>query len=248
MRNTVDAPKIVFSHVSKKYNELYAVHDVSLQIPKGAFVTVIGSSGCGKTTLLKMVNALLVPDEGDILIDGKNIAEMNKIELRRNIGYAIQEVGLFPHMNVRKNIAYVPGLSKQWDKARSRQEEERLAGMVGLDKDLLDRYPGELSGGQRQRVGLARALAMNPDILLMDEAFSAVDEITRKFLQDEIKSVHEKMGMNIIFVTHDVKEALKLGDIILIMDKGRIIQQGTAEEVWEHPANEFVKKLVCQAR
>lgn len=246
MRDTDSTPMIAFSHVSKKYNELYAVQDVSFQIPKGMFVTVIGSSGCGKTTLLKMVNALLVPDEGEIRIDGKNIAGMDKIQLRRNIGYAIQEVGLFPHMSVRKNIAYVPDLSKQWDKNQAKREVERLAGIVGLDKDLLDRYPSELSGGQKQRVGLARALAVNPGILLMDEAFSAVDEITRKFLQDEIKRIHEKMGMNIIFITHDVKEALKLGDIIFIMDKGRLLQQGTAKEVWEYPVNEFVRKLVRQ--
>lgn len=237
---------IVFSHVSKKYNNFYAVQDVSFEIPEGVFVTVIGSSGCGKTTLLKMVNALLIPDEGEIYIKGKNISEMDKIRLRRNIGYAIQEVGLFPHMSVRKNIAYVPGLSKQWSKEEEKQEVERLAEMVGLDKDLLNRYPSELSGGQRQRGGLARALAVGPDILLMDEAFSAVDEITRKYLQDEIKRIHEKMGMNIIFVTHDVSEALKLGDITMVMDKGRLIQQGTEEELRERPANEFVKMLVRQ--
>jgi len=246
MRNTDSTPMITFSHVSKKYNDFYAVHDVSFEIPKGVFVTVIGSSGCGKTTLLKMINALLVPDEGEIFIEGKNIAGMNKINLRRNIGYAIQEVGLFPHMSVRKNIAYVPNLSKQWDKARAKQEIERLTQIVGLDEELLDRYPSELSGGQRQRVGLARALAAGPGILLMDEAFSAVDEITRKFLQDEIKRIHEEIGMNIVFITHDVKEALKLGDMILVMDAGEVIQQGTAEEIWEHPVNEFVRKLVRQ--
>lgn len=237
---------IIFSHVSKRYNDFYAVQDVSFEIPKGLFVTVIGSSGCGKTTLLKMINALLVPDEGEILINGKNIAEMDKINLRRNIGYAIQEVGLFPHMSVRKNIAYVPGLSKRWSREEEKQESEKLAEMVGLDKDLLNRYPSELSGGQRQRVGLARALAVRPGILLMDEAFSAVDEITRKYLQDEIKRIHEEMGMNIIFVTHDVQEALKLGDITMVMDKGRLIQQGTEEELRERPVNEFVKKLVRQ--
>ncbi|MEZ3485237.1 MAG: ABC transporter ATP-binding protein [Lachnospiraceae bacterium] len=237
---------IFFSHVSKKYNDFYAVQDVSFEIPKGLFVTVIGSSGCGKTTLLKMINALLVPDEGEILINGENIAEMDKIDLRRNIGYAIQEVGLFPHMSVRKNIAYVPGLSKRWDREEEKRETEKLAEMVGLDKELLNRYPSELSGGQRQRVGLARALAVRPGILLMDEAFSAADEITRKYLQDEIKRIHEEMGMNIIFVTHDVKEALKLGDITMVMDKGRLIQQGTEEELRERPVNEFVRKLVRQ--
>lgn len=239
-------PVIRFSHVSKKYDDHYAVHDVSFEMPKGAFVTVIGSSGCGKTTLLKMINRLLVPDEGEIFLDGKNIADLDKIELRRNIGYAIQEVGLFPHMSVRKNIAYVPGLSKKWSRSQEAEEVVRLARITGIAEELLDRYPSELSGGQKQRVGLARALAADPELLLMDEAFSAVDEITRKYLQDEIKRIHREMGISIVFITHDVKEALKLGDIILVMDEGRVIQQGSAQEIMSNPANEFVKKLVSQ--
>lgn len=248
MTDRDNRPMIAFSHVSKKYGECYAVRDVSLDIPKGAFVTVIGSSGCGKTTLLKMINRLLVPDEGEIFLNGRNIADIDTIELRRNIGYAIQEVGLFPHMSVAKNIAYVPGLSKKWDKATEKTEVERLAGITGIGKDLLDRYPSELSGGQKQRVGLARALAADPDILLMDEAFSAVDEITRKYLQDEIKRIHKEIGMNIVFITHDVKEALKLGDIIVVMNEGRIVQYGSAQELMESPADEFVKKLVLQEK
>ena len=239
-------PVIRFSHVSKKYDDHYAVYDVSFEMPKGSFVTVIGSSGCGKTTLLKMINRLLVPDEGEIFLDGKNIADLDKIELRRNIGYAIQEVGLFPHMSVRKNIAYVPGLSKKWSRSQEAEEVVRLARITGIAEELLDRYPSELSGGQKQRVGLARALAADPELLLMDEAFSAVDEITRKYLQDEIKRIHREMGISIVFITHDVKEALKLGDIILVMDEGRVIQQGSAQEIMSNPANEFVKKLVSQ--
>lgn len=244
--NAENGSMIGFSHVSKVYDDFYALRDVSFVIPKGKFVTVIGRSGCGKTTLLKMINALSIPDEGEIYVAGKNIAQMDKIELRRNIGYAIQEVGLFPHMNVRKNIAYVPKLSKKWRKEEEKEQVERLARLIGIEPELLDRYPSELSGGQRQRVGLARALASDPEILLMDEAFSAVDEITRKFLQDEIKRIHNEMRMNIVFITHDVKEAMKLGDIVMIMDHGQIVQQGTPAEIRSCPANEFVEKLVLK--
>lgn len=244
--NAENESMIEFSHVSKVYDDFYVLRDVSFVIPRGKFVTVIGRSGCGKTTLLKMINALSIPDEGEIYVGGKNIAQMDKIELRRNIGYAIQEVGLFPHMNVRKNIAYVPKLSKKWSREEEKKEVEHLAQLIGIEPELLNRYPSELSGGQRQRVGLARALASKPEVLLMDEAFSAVDEITRKFLQDEIKKIHSEMGMNIVFITHDVKEALKLGDIVMIMDNGQIVQQGAPDEILNCPANEFVKELVLK--
>lgn len=244
--NAENDSMIEFSHVSKVYDDFYALRDVSFVIPRGKFVTVIGRSGCGKTTLLKMINALSIPDEGEIYVGGKNIAQMDKIELRRNIGYAIQEVGLFPHMSVRKNIAYVPKLSKKWNREEEKREVEHLAQLIGIEPELLDRYPSELSGGQRQRVGLARALASKPEVLLMDEAFSAVDEITRKFLQDEIKKIHSELGMNIVFITHDVKEALKLGDLVMVMDNGQIVQQGTPDEILNCPANEFVEKLVLK--
>lgn len=236
---------IRFDHVSKEYGEYAALQDFSLDIVKGEFITVIGSSGSGKTTLLKMINGLLSPTKGTVYVDGKDISKENQTLLRRNIGYVIQGIGLFPHMSVRKNIAYVPELLNKRDKQRTARAVERLIKVVGLEQEMLERYPAELSGGQRQRVGIARSLAANPEILLMDEPFGAVDEITRKMLQGEIARIHQELGVTIVFITHDIKEALKLGTRILVMNHGKMEQIGTSEEIKEHPATDFVKELVA---
>lgn len=238
---------IRFEHVSKSYGEHNILHDFSLDIDKGEFLTIIGTSGSGKTTILKMINGLLYPTLGTIYVDGKDISKENQTLLRRNIGYVIQGIGLFPHMNVRKNIAYVPSLLNGHDKQRTARAVERLIKVVGLDEEMLERYPSELSGGQRQRVGIARALAANPEILLMDEPFGAVDEITRKMLQNEIAHIHKELGVTIIFITHDIKEAMKLGDRILVMDKGKIEQLGKPEDIRKAPATAFVKELIQDA-
>lgn len=193
--------------------------------------------------MLKLINGLSVPTAGRILIDGKDIAQEDQTLLRRNIGYVIQGIGLFPHMTVKANIAYVPNLLNRRDKERTRRAVERLIRVVGLETEMLDRYPSELSGGQRQRVGIARALAANPEILLMDEPFGAVDEITRQLLQNEIARIHQELGVTIVFITHDIKEALKLGSRVLVMDQGRIEQIGTPDEIRRNPATDFVRQL-----
>lgn len=235
---------IRFDHISKEYGKNMVLDDFNFDIEKGEFLTVIGSSGSGKTTMLKMINGLLTPTKGTIYIDGKDISKENQTLLRRNIGYVIQGIGLFPHMSVRKNIAYVPELLNKHDRQRTARAVERLIKVVGLDEEMLDRYPAELSGGQRQRVGIARSLAANPEILLMDEPFGAVDEITRKLLQAEIARIHRELGVTIVFITHDIKEALKLGTRVLVMSKGRIEQVGTSEEIKNNPVTDFVKELV----
>lgn len=234
---------IRFEHISKTYGENHILQDFNLDIRKGEFLTVIGSSGSGKTTMLKLINGLSVPTAGRILIDGKDIAQEDQTLLRRNIGYVIQGVGLFPHMTVKANIAYVPNLLNRRDKERTRRAVERLIRVVGLETEMLNRYPSELSGGQRQRVGIARALAANPEILLMDEPFGAVDEITRQLLQNEIARIHQELGVTIVFITHDIKEALKLGSRVLVMDQGRIEQIGTPDEIRRNPATDFVRQL-----
>ena len=202
---------IEFRHVKKAYGDKVILKDFNLSIEKGEFVTVIGSSGCGKTTALKMVNGLLEPTEGDILIEGESIREKDQTQLRRNIGYAIQGSVLFPHMTVEQNIAYVPNLLNKRDKKKTRDAVSKWMQIVGLDEEMRERYPAELSGGQQQRVGIARALAASPEILLMDEPFGAVDEITRSQLQTELHQIYEKTGITVMFVTHDISEALKLG-------------------------------------
>ncbi|WP_315114470.1 ABC transporter ATP-binding protein [Clostridium intestinale] len=235
---------ISFKDVSKSYDKNLILHNFNLQVKKGDFLTIIGTSGSGKTTALKLVNGLLKADTGDVCIEGKNITSVDIISLRRNIGYVIQGVGLFPHMSVRKNIAYVSNLSRKKDKSMIDTTVNKLIKIVGMDKEMLDRYPSELSGGQKQRIGIARALAASPKILLMDEPFGAVDEITRKSLQEEILRIHKELGVTIIFITHDIKEALKLGSKVLIMDKGEIIQLGTPDEIKSNPKNSFVKELI----
>lgn len=234
-------PMIEFRGVWKQYGEQQILCDVDLSVEKGEFVTLIGRSGCGKTTLLKMVNALIRPDKGKVLVDGEDIAHTDQIALRRNIGYVIQNVGLFPHMTVRRNIGYVPRLFKR--RPKSLPEPERLMDMVSLDRGLLDRYPCELSGGQKQRVGIARALAVTPPILLMDEPFGAVDEITRKQLQASILHIHRQLGITIIFVTHAIDEALLLGTKTAILGDRAILQYDTPVQILTAPADPFVKEL-----
>lgn len=239
-------PIIQFKHISKAFDGQLVLRDLSLNIEAGEFVTVIGRSGCGKTTLLRLINRLITPDQGCVMVQGQDVAQTDPIALRRRIGYAIQSVGLFPHMTVEKNIAYVPSISgmDQWKGKNRRELVEELLAQVGLDPILADRYPRTLSGGQRQRVGIARALAARPEILLMDEPFGAVDEITRGQLQQEIRRIHEDRGITILFVTHDIEEALKLGSRVLVLDHGVIQQYAMPEEILQNPATEFVKQLV----
>ena len=238
---------IEFWHICKSYGEKRIIDDLDLQIEKGEFVTMIGSSGCGKTTLLKMVNGLIEPTSGEVFVMGNNIRHENKVMLRRNIGYAIQGSVLFPHMTVEQNISYVPNLLNKRDKKRTAAAVGKWMEIVGLDEEIKSRYPAELSGGQQQRVGIARALAASPEILLMDEPFGAVDEITRKQLQKEMKEIHQKSGITVLFVTHDIDEALSLGTKVLAMNAGKIEQFAPPEELLKNPATEFVKSLVANS-
>lgn len=235
---------IEFQHIRKSYGTQVVLNDFQLSIEKGAFVTMIGSSGCGKTTALKLINGLLIPDEGTIRIDGTDIQTMDQNVLRRNIGYAIQGSVLFPHMSVEQNIAYVPSLLNRRDRQRTRDAVDQWMKIVHLPQGLKERYPWELSGGQQQRVGIARALAASPDILLMDEPFGAVDSITRTQLQKEIKAIHEDSGITIVFVTHDINEALYLGTRVLVMDQGAIQQYDTPDQIRSRPATDFVRQLI----
>lgn len=235
---------IEYKNIRMAYGEKVIIENFNLAVEKGEFVTIIGSSGCGKTTILKMVNGLVRPVSGEILIDGRSIREMDLTALRRNIGYAIQGSVLFPHMTVEKNIAYVPNLINKKDKAKTAQAVEKWMRIVGLDEELKTRYPSEISGGQQQRVGIARALAASPEILLMDEPFGAVDEITRGSLQDEIARIHRETGITILFVTHDIDEALRLGTRVLVMNEGRAQQFAPSREILNHPATDFVRQLI----
>lgn len=239
---------IEFRHVKKCYGDQVVLPDFNLKIEKGEFVTMIGSSGSGKTTALKMVNGLNLPTEGDVLVNGKSIKDMDLIMLRRNIGYAIQGSVLFPNMTVEENISYVPSLLNKKDRQRTRNAVNKWMKITGLDENLKDRYPAELSGGQQQRVGIARALAASPDILLMDEPFGAVDAITREQLQKEIKRIHQETGITILFVTHDIEEALTLGTRVLVLDHGVIQQYAEPDELLRSPSTEFVERLVHKQR
>ena len=234
---------ISFKNVNKYYGENKILSNFNLDINKGEFITVIGSSGSGKTTMLKMINGLIIPDEGDVIVNGQSVKNTDIIRLRRNIGYVIQEIGLFPHMTVSKNISYVLELEKH-NKTKLLETVNNLMNVVELDKEMLDRYPNELSGGQKQRVGIARALASRPEILLMDEPFGALDGITRKSLQEEILKIQKKLNVTIVFITHDIKEAFKLGSRIIIVDKGEIVQSGDKNEIKNNPKTEFVKNLI----
>lgn len=230
--------------ISKSYGDNLILNDFNLSIDKGEFLTIIGSSGCGKTTVLKLINGLLTPENGGVYVQGEDISKMNQINLIRKIGYVIQGVGLFPHMSIRKNISYVPNLIREDSKSNIELIVKNLIKVVGLNEDMLDRYPNELSGGQRQRIGIARALAASPNILLMDEPFGAVDEITRKLLQEEILRIYKQLNVTIVFITHDIKEALKLGTRVLVMNEGNIVQEGSPLEIVENPKTEFVRNLI----
>ncbi|BEP29254.1 ABC transporter ATP-binding protein [Helicovermis profundi] len=236
-------PIIEFINVEKAYiNNDKIINNLNLKIYKGEFVTVLGESGCGKTTMLKMINKLISPNDGIVKVYGKDIKNWNTIDLRRSIGYVIQQIGLFPHMTVEKNINYVLNLLKIKDEYKRKTANE-LIELVGLDRSYLSRYPRELSGGQRQRVGVARALAADPDIILMDEPFGAVDEINRNSLQNEIIKIQKRLNKTIIFVTHDINEALKLGSRIILLNKGKIEQMGTKEDLIYKPNSEFVRNF-----
>ena len=237
-------PVISYQNVTKIYGAQTALHDVSLDIAVGTFVTVVGASGGGKTTLLKMVNRLIEPTSGEIFIRGQNIKELDLIELRRSIGYAIQGSVLFPHMTVEENISYVPRLWNKGDHARTRRAVQKWMELMHLPETLLSRYPDELSGGQQQRVGIARALAASPEILLMDEPFGAVDEVTRSALQEELRRIYRETGITILFVTHDIREAMRLGTHVIVVAEGCVHQYGTPEAVRENPATAFVAQLI----
>ncbi len=231
--------------VSKIFdNGFTAVDKVSLEIKAGELVVLIGSSGCGKTTTMKMINRLIEPSSGQILIKGEDILKADPIELRRNIGYVIQEIGLFPHMTIAENIAVVPQL-KKWSSDQIKKRIQELLELMGLDPDTTARkYPNELSGGQRQRIGVARALAVDPPIMLMDEPFGALDPISREQLQDEFLKLQATVKKTIVFVTHDMDEAIKLADRIVVLHEGRVIQCASPREILRNPANEFVRDFV----
>ena len=235
---------IRLEHVTKSFGRYKALDDVSIVVEEGEFLTVIGRSGCGKTTMLRMINGLQKPDSGKVYAAGEDVGEADLIRLRRKIGYVIQNKGLFPHMTVEKNIIYVPVISGQKDKRQNRKLAEELIGLVGLEREMLDRYPEELSGGQQQRVGIARALASRPKLLLMDEPFGALDEITKRAMQNELLALQKKLGMTVVFITHDIREAMKLGARGLVMVQGKIAQCDTPENVKKNPADEFVKELI----
>ena len=239
---------IQFNKVSKNYKERKILQDVSLTIEDNAITCLIGESGCGKTTTLKMINRLIEPTVGTITIDGEDIKKKNVIELRRSMGYVIQQTGLFPHMTIRENIELISRLEKKDPKIIAQRTLEMME-MIGLKaEDYLDRYPSELSGGQQQRIGIARAFATDPKIILMDEPFSALDPMTRINLQDELIRLQEKLHKTIVFVTHDMDEAIKLSDKIAIMDNGKVIQFDTPEMILKHPKNDFVRNFVGKKR
>jgi osmoprotectant transport system ATP-binding protein len=238
---------VAFEHVTKRYPgaEAPAVDDLSLEIPAGEICVLVGPSGCGKTTSMKMVNRLIDPTGGRITIDGRDVMSIPAVELRRGIGYVIQQVGLFPHLTIGANTAVVPSLLG-WDRARIHARTDELLELVGLPPaDYRDRYPSELSGGERQRVGVARALAADPPVMLMDEPFGAVDPIRRERLQNEFLRLQERVRKTIIFVTHDVDEAIKMGDRIAILQRGGILAQyDTPAAILANPASEFVERFV----
>ncbi|MEE3809641.1 ABC transporter ATP-binding protein [Lysinibacillus fusiformis] len=236
---------ITFDNVSKKYdNDYTAVKALNVEIKKGEFFVIIGPSGCGKTTLLKMINRLIPLTEGTIWINGKRISDYNIHELRWSIGYVLQQIALFPHMTIEENIAIVPEL-KHWHKTKIQKRVEELLEMVGLEPEKYrQRKPQELSGGEQQRVGVIRALAADPSIILMDEPFSALDPISRTKLQDDLLEMQRTIRKTIVFVSHDMQEALKLGDRLCIMKDGEIVQIGTPQELIQNPANDFVQQFI----
>ena len=237
---------ISLKNITAAYGNKDVLMHFNLEIARGEFVMLIGTSGCGKTTALKLMNGLLRPKEGSVVVNGNDLSRTDLTALRRNLGYVVQETGLFPHLTIEKNISYVADLSRKKDSKAIQNRVTQLLQLVELPEEIRRRYPDELSGGQKQRVGIARALMNLPEILLMDEPFGAVDEITRRRLQEEIGKIHRQQGETIVFVTHDIDEALRLGTRIVVMDAGRIIQDGTPEEIRENPATDFVKKLMSE--
>lgn len=238
---------IELKNIVKNFGRSEIIKNISIEFERGKLYCLIGESGCGKTTIMKMINKLIELSSGEILIDGKNIKDYNPVLLRRKIGYVIQKVGLFPHMTIGQNIEAVPSLLK-WSKEKSRERAMELLELVDLDGGYYDKYPEELSGGQQQRIGIARALAVNPDIILMDEPFSALDPITRENLQDELISLQEKLKKTIIFVTHDMDEAIKLADKIAILRDGNILQFDTPENILHFPKDSFVEYFIGNDR
>jgi osmoprotectant transport system ATP-binding protein len=240
---------LTFENITKVYpGNVKAVDNLNLRIAKGELVVFIGPSGCGKTTSLKMVNRLIQPTSGKIYLDDMDTDHLDPVELRRQIGYVIQDIGLFPHKTVAANIAIVPKL-KRWPKEKITQRVDELLQLVNMDPELFrNRVPNELSGGQQQRIGVLRALAAEPDVMLMDEPFGALDPITRDQLQDELKRLQQKLHKTIIFVTHDMDEALKIADRIVIMKDGLVLQASTPEEILREPANDFVRSFIGEER
>ena len=239
---------LTFKNVSKVYpGGTKAVNNLDLQIDRGEFVVFIGPSGCGKTTTMKMVNRLIDITEGEILVEGEDIYDKDIVELRRSIGYVIQQIGLFPHMTIGENIALVPKLLK-WPEKKRKDRAKELLKLVDMDEEYLDRYPNELSGGQQQRIGVLRSLAADPPLILMDEPFGALDPITKETLQDEFKKLQVELGKTIVFVTHDMDEAIRLADRIVIMRAGEIVQVGTPDDILRNPKNEFVETFLGKHR
>jgi osmoprotectant transport system ATP-binding protein len=241
----VTAVELEFRHVSRRYGELVAVDDLSLAVPAGKICVLVGPSGCGKTTSLKMVNRLIEPTSGQILMGDRDVMAQDAIELRRGIGYVIQQVGLLPHLTVGENVAVVPRLLG-WDRPRIAARVDELLALTGLSPATYrERYPAQLSGGERQRVGVARALAADPPLMLMDEPFAAVDPIVRERLQNELLRLQEQLAKTIVFVTHDIDEAIKMGDLIAVMQVGGVLAQfGPPAEVLANPASDFVARFV----
>ena len=238
---------IRFENITKKYKDKVVIKNNSFEIEKGKLVAFIGESGCGKTTTLKMINRLIKPSSGKIYINDEDISKKDVIKLRRNMGYVIQQTGLFPHMTVKENIQVISKVEKR-DPEQIKKRTLEMMDMVGLDYEFLDRYPTELSGGQQQRIGVARAFVTDPDIILMDEPFSALDPITRIGLQDELIELQDKLRKTIVFVTHDMDEAVKIADLICIMKDGEILQYDTPENILKNPSNEFVSQFVGRNR
>jgi osmoprotectant transport system ATP-binding protein len=236
---------VEFRHVSKQYGPQGAVVDLSLVVPAGDICVLVGPSGCGKTTSLKMVNRLVEPTSGQVLIDGQDVMKVEVTELRRGIGYVIQQIGLFPHQTIGENIATVPRLLG-WPRKRIQERTDELLDLVGLDPALVrNRYPSQLSGGERQRVGVARAMAAEPPVMLMDEPFGAVDPIVRERLQNEFLRLHHQLGTTVLFVTHDIDEAIKMGSRVAVMQQGgHLAQYAPPTELLAHPASDFVSRFV----
>jgi len=237
---------IRMENVTKRYGESAApsVDHLTLDVPEGSTVALIGPSGCGKTTTMRMINRLIEPTEGRIFVNGEDVTKADPVKLRRHIGYVIQNVGLFPHMTIAENIAAVPNLLG-WDQPRIARRTDELLDLVGLDpKEMLKRYPRQLSGGQRQRIGVARALAADPSVLLMDEPFGAIDPIARTRLQDEFRQILKRVRKTVVLVTHDLDEAIRLGDRIAIMRSGKIVQDDAPDAILSHPADDFVANFV----